>query len=375
MSADPSLVSNEKAPVVTTPDTSRAAVSSDRRTVRIVCCADDAYAAGLAVTLRSAGATLDPRRRLEAVLVDGGISAMNRERIDSTCAAAGIAIEWRPFDADRLGGLPISHHISRTAYFRLMLGELLAERQRVLYLDSDLLIRRDLSRLWDLPLDDAWCAAAVDVGCPAFDARLALPNFRRCGPYLSVFSPIRNYRRLGFTGREPYFNSGLLLIDLDAWRRERIAQRTIECLETHRRFVWCWDQYALNVVLAGHWKRLEPRWNVGSHLYEYPSADAAPIPADEYRRAVTDPAVVHFTTNRKPWHFGVPHPYRDDFYAHLDSTPWANWRPELPPRPLKRWVVDRTAELRRLATVSGRHALLRTLPERREAMVSRRTPR
>ena len=55
-------------------------------------------------------------------------------------------------------------------------------------------------------------------------------------------------------GREqPYFNAGVMLIDLDAWRREDLVGRMLACLRRHRRDVLWWDQYALNVELAGHW--------------------------------------------------------------------------------------------------------------------------
>lgn len=344
-----------------------------REPIHLACCVDDRYVMGLAVTLTSAAQSLNPGCRFIVDLVDGGISPENRERLQETCDSHGVEIVWRSLDDSRLTSLPISHHISKTAYFRILLGELLTDRERVLYLDSDLLIRDDLSQVWRTDLEGAWCAAAADVGCPYFDAYRSLDNVRRAGPYLSVFRPIRNYRQLGFSGRESYFNSGLLLIDLSAWRRESVAQRTIECLEKNRRFVWCWDQYGLNIVLANHWKRLPVRWNVGAHLYEYPNEESLPLPRGECLEAMSDPAIIHFTTNRKPWTPGATHPNCGDFFNVLDQTAWKGWRPGPTPATLKRWVVDRTTELRRVATISGRHALLASLPPREHQLSQRRS--
>lgn len=345
----------------------------ERTAVHVACCADNAYVMGLAVTLTSAAQSLDSQHRLIVDLVDGGISIENRERLIDTCTAQGIELCWRELNDPRLDQLPVSHHISRTAYFRVLLGELLSDRKRVLYLDSDLLIRDDLLELWQTELGESWCAAAADVGCPYFDAYRVLRNIRRAGPYLSVFRPIRNYRQLGFSGQEPYFNSGLLLIDLEAWREEKIAERTLACLEANRRFVWCWDQYGLNVILAHHWKRWPVRWNVGAHLYEYPNDQSLPLPVDECMEALANPAVIHFTTNRKPWTAGATHPHTAEFFEVLDQTRWQGLRPTPSPATLKNWVVDRTTELRRAATISGRHALLASLPPRENVLTQRRS--
>ena len=340
--------------------------------IHVACCVDDRYIMGLAVTLQSAATHLSLGRRLVVDLVDGGVSEANRARLDEAMSNVGVELHWRALESSRLQSLPISHHISTTAYFRVLLGELLAERDRVLYLDCDLLIRGDLSELWETSLDGVSCAAAADVGCPYFDSLKTLKNVRRAGPYLSVFRPIRNYRQLGFDGHEPYFNSGVLLIDLEAWRRERIAERTIECLERNRRHVWCWDQYGLNIVLSGQWRRLPVRWNVGAHLYEYPNEAALPLPIEECKEAIRDPSLVHFTTNRKPWSPGAEHPYLDQFFETLDETPWRGWRPGSPPATLHQWLVDRVTLWRRGATISGRHALLASLPPRTNTLTQLR---
>lgn len=333
-------------------------------TVSIACCADNNYAMGLAVTLASAAIHLHSGARLSVELFDDGISETNRERLERTCERHAIRYRWRYPDLDCLRGLPVSHHISRAAYLRLLLGDSLSEMQRVLYLDSDLLIRDDLSRLFQWSLEGHVCGAITDGGCPVMDAWKGLPNVAQCGPYLSVYRPIRNYRQLGFSPSQPYFNSGVLLIDLDAWRRERIAEQALQCLHDHRRFVWCWDQYALNVVLAHQWLPLPLRWNCGAHLLEYPDAESGPFESHECRAALEAPGIVHFTTDRKPWLFGVVHPYRDEFFATLDQTAWEGWRPTPAPFTLRRWVIGHVARLRKQATISGRKALLRVAPPR-----------
>ncbi|MEZ6107729.1 MAG: hypothetical protein R3B96_16825 [Pirellulaceae bacterium] len=50
--------------------------------------------------------------------------------------------------------------------------------------------------------------------------------------------------------------------------------------------MWCWDQYGLNIVLSGQWRRLPVRWNVGAHLYEYLNEVALPLPIEECKEAI-----------------------------------------------------------------------------------------
>ena len=127
------------------------------------------------------------------------------------------------------------------------------------------------------------------------------------------------------------------MLNLDRWRKESIHEKLLTCLRDNPNYVWCWDQYALNVVFAGQWKSIPAKWNQGAHLFEYPTAQFAPIPSTEFDEAKNNPAIVHFTTEFKPWKHEPFHPNRERFFEELDQTAWAGWRPEKPPFSLKRW--------------------------------------
>jgi lipopolysaccharide biosynthesis glycosyltransferase len=125
----------------------------------------------------------------------------------------------------------------------------------------------------------------------------------------------------------PYFNSGVLLIDLQAWRRLQLTEELIECLHENRGVVVWWDQYALNVVLARRWKLLDPRWNQGSQIYRFPNWRFSNFTKEMFRAIKKAPYVVHFTSPEKPWHPDSRHPFRRGFFHYLDRTDWAGWRP------------------------------------------------
>jgi lipopolysaccharide biosynthesis glycosyltransferase len=296
-----------------------------------MCAADEAYAMPLAVTLRSAGDHLAAGARLTVYLVDLGISESSWTGLKETVADLPLELIRVPYDAGTLRHLQTSHHISHAAYARLLAAEILPSHlSRVIYLDSDLLIQDDLGCLWNAPLEGAWCLAVPDIACPHVDARRADCNFRRSSPFLATICPIRNWRQLELNPQDHYFNSGVLVIDLGAWRRESLGERFLQCLDDHQQHVWCWDQYALNVVLAGRWRALPLRWNLGTHAFEYPNPRHAPMDAGEFESACRAPSAIHFTTEFKPWLYGSRHPRKRDFFQALGTTAWRDWTPQRP---------------------------------------------
>ena len=182
----------------------------------------------------------------------------------------------------------------------------------------------------ELPLDDSMAMAIPDLACPFIDARFANCNFAKSSPYLAALSPVENWRELGLDPAAPYFNSGVMVLNVQRMREERIEIELLDCLKQNERYVWCWDQYALNVVFANHWKPLPLRWNQGAHFFEFPDEQSSPLNSTEFLQAREHPAIVHFTTEWKPWHYGNRHPLKHLFFEQLDQTAWKGWRPERP---------------------------------------------
>ena len=102
------------------------------------------------------------------------------------------------------------------------------------------------------------------------------------------------------------------------------SKKLLACLRDNQKFVWCWDQYALNVVFAGQWSKLPLRWNQGAHAFEFPSLGHSPLEVDQFRQMRENPAVIHFTTEWKPWQYRPFHPLRQTFLDYLDNTAWSN---------------------------------------------------
>ncbi len=308
----------------------------------VVLAADEAFAMALATTLRSVLDNLAPERRLRIFVLDAGLQAETRQRVLRSLPSGRFDLEWLAVDASVLAGLPIPGHVNLVGYYRILIPRVLpADVRRVIYLDSDLIIRADLGRLWDTDLAGQLCLAAQDCSAPYMDSSQALPNYAACAPYLGSCQPVPNFRELGLSSTAPYFNSGVLSIDLDGWRAHDMPRRMLACLEDHRQHVLFWDQYALNVALAGLWGPLDLRWNQGLHFFLYPAWQASPFDRQTFDQARGDPYIVHYTTRYKPWGAYCPHPLRHEFFTHLDRTVWAGWRP---PRLKVIWELVKSQE-------------------------------
>jgi lipopolysaccharide biosynthesis glycosyltransferase len=118
-----------------------------------------------------------------------------------------------------------------------------------------------------------------------------------------------------------YFNSGVMVINLSKWRRDSISlqlhkyiQENISKLEYH-------DQDALNAVLCGKWLPISPKWNQQSVMFKLNCSETS-FTSEEYEEALRAPAVIHYTTSSKPWDYMNEHPYRQDYFDHLQHTGW-----------------------------------------------------
>lgn len=262
----------------------------------VVLVTDEAYSAFAAVACLT---LLESCERPDAVhlhLLHPGVSGRLRERLEELVAARAGHLHLHDI-RPRITRDP-AYRDRSAHFFRLLAPELLPpEINRFLYLDSDLLVYRDIGELLRLDLGDHWIAA--------------------CRDYLGdVATAVQNFESLGLDGAAPYFNSGVMIVDRRSWQRHEVSRRVLECTDRNRRFLDAqghfpqYDQYALNVLLHGRWAMLCQTWNYGVEL------PCRPV------------AIAHFSGHGKPWNGTCAEPYRKDFFAALQRTGWQ--RDELP---------------------------------------------
>ena len=223
------------------------------------------------------------------------------EREGGSVSFLRVSDEW-------LAGLPTFWHVTETMWSRIYLPELLPDVERVLYLDVDTLAVDSLDALWATDIDGSYLAAVTNVFEPWHLGRPA---------------------ELGLPGPEAYFNSGVLLFNLEEMRRDGCTAALREYASVHREELLWPDQDALNVVLGGRRVALHPRWNCMNSVLNFPwSAQVfGPGAVEEARRR---PGIRHFEgpEENKPWHYLCDHDLRELYREHRAQTPWPSYRLE-----------------------------------------------
>lgn len=228
------------------------------------------------------------------------------------------------------------------AFSRLLLAELIPDT-RVIYFDPDIVVQRNFSLIWKLPMDGIPLAAVADEGVSKFGQEFE--RSRQWGFIADDGLPLPNPSDVGMTGEEPYFNTGMMLMNLDEFRTRKSFQKACEITRQHPRHCPLGDQSVLNILARGHWHRLERDDN-----YQVRTRDR--IPDD--RQSVTN---LHFAGGNKPWE--TAYLSEDEYfqrlaaryYSYLDLTPYRNQRPSRTIH-MFRQVKSKTSNLlRRVARV------------------------
>jgi lipopolysaccharide biosynthesis glycosyltransferase len=270
--------------------------------IPVLFCTDRNYWQHLGATLASLLAS-NARHQFRVMVCSIDPDPENETKIRQVALRFGNArVEFINFTPHSSKSFPITGHISLGAYLRLFMAEYVdPSLERILYLDCDLIVRRDIETLWAADIDHYFAAAALE-------------------PYL------HEHEALGFHPGDAYFNSGVMLINLARWRGERLLDRFIDCANQMQPALTYWDQDILNVVLRGQVAFLNPRWNFLA-IYAEMLPHQLQLTRDEFMTIRRNPDIIHFTTKYKPWQY-LPEPqYKRYYWEALSLTPWKGVAP------------------------------------------------
>ncbi|MDI6742495.1 MAG: glycosyltransferase [Smithella sp.] len=200
--------------------------------------------------------------------------------------------------------------LSPATLMKLVLaGHFAGRYEKILYLDCDLTIHGDVSVLFSL--DTAPFALAA---VPSGRILLNLSEHQR--------EVIENHlHQLGMTRPYRFFNTGVLLIDVERWNREKPGEKALEFIRQNTDICSLPDEHALNAVLDGKMAQLSAAWN------------CVPLSRSRSKSAgLYHPVIVHHTGANKPWRrFCYGKGIFPDLTAYkmyrdfLKDTPWPKW--------------------------------------------------
>lgn len=224
----------------------------------------------------------------------------------SVCVIRASARELAKLHGTEGGGMCVA---TPAALLKFSLGELLPDLDKVLYLDGDILVRGDLSALFDIDLGDRLLAAAPDTGV------------------LSFHRPVHEEVAT-------YFNSGVMLMNLARMREEGCRSKLVSAKRSDGERALM-DQDVFNRVCDGRVALLPVRWNClivnlvrafGHGLFSMQdfnrAFDAGYTDLQEFGR---DAAIIHFSSKDKPW-ISPDVPFSREWMEAFGRSPFA-WRP------------------------------------------------
>ncbi|HSW11579.1 MAG TPA: glycosyltransferase [Solimonas sp.] len=289
--------------------------------VTVACVCDSAYAPHAAVLLQTLAASRGEERVEVHLLAGEGLDEATAARLAAYAAELGLGWQRHQLPADI--GFPQVGRYAQAVWSRLYLPQLLPQLDRILYLDVDILVLQSLAPLLATDLGTAWMGVVAHTGAGVAAQLGHLPEL----------------------AQQPYFNSGVLLMDLRRLREVDLLGRARACAQAQAAHLVWPDQDVLNLVCAGQVRYLHPRWNALADLWlePPPRQPVAGYTPEQLDSARASPAVVHFdgSVDVKPWHYRSLHPYRGLYRRARELTPWP---------------------LQRLEGASLKNAVLRRLP-------------
>jgi lipopolysaccharide biosynthesis glycosyltransferase len=268
-------------------------------TVNVVFGSDKGYIAHLAVALCS---LFDNNRdlNLSVYVLNSDIEPSSWAKIQSIAERYGQKLVDLKVSERDLEGLVTTWHFTLATYYRLFIPEKLPF-DRVLYLDVDVVVNGSIAELYNTDFGDTFLAAVRE------------PNFDR-------------YEQLEMSRAANYFNAGMMVINLDKWRKERIKENVIAVVKRKPEAMVFSDQCGINSVVNGRWKQVDPKFNlVHSYAEEDFRGYAGMFPDNVLANARRHPVIIHFSGASKPWHFHRKHPFRHLYWKYRRRTPFRRY--------------------------------------------------
>jgi len=217
-----------------------------------------------------------------------------QKKINRLFKSSNSRLFYTSFDKSLAKNLKNCGHLGLSTYFRLFVPSLLNHCQKLIYLDSDLVVLGDINELNAISIDEFVLAAA---------------------PILSQNQTNYHQQRLGYSNNNGYFNAGVLVINVEKWLKDDILAKTLTFHENCPDRVLYADQDLLNYVLSAdnQWKHLDYDWNMTVENFSDQNDDSLKIDNDTLSRLRDTPKIVHFNGQYKPWHFMYKHPFKSEY--------------------------------------------------------------
>ena len=264
----------------------------------IVVACDNHYMPLLAALIKSIEVNHKSTEHIHFFILDDGIVKRNKAKLVQSVNPDVFTIHWLSMDEVIPEGMNIPYDNSSyplIIHMRMFIPYFIPKQyEKVIYMDVDMIVKDDISKLWNTDLNEFTIGAVIDVRIKEFGNSHA----------------VENYKELGFEASTKYFNTGLLLINTKLWRENDLTPKIFSCIEENRKYANYPDQYGLNVIFASNWLQIDTRWSWS---------------AEEWN---PEASLIHFIW-RKPIYktYMFEKRYQEMFFHYLNLTQWKGFKP------------------------------------------------
>jgi lipopolysaccharide biosynthesis glycosyltransferase len=285
--------------------------------LHLIYAADAKVAMPLAVSLSSVLRRTANDVCLLVYVVDGGMTAIQKKNVERVARRARPGVEtpihWVIPDLEWWGSrrLDFRHsNITEATMYRFGLPWFLPEdAAHAVYLDCDVIAKADVSQLIRHISSSTVAVAVPDYPMPTWGHR-----------YGNTETPAI----LGIDHKKPYFNAGIMGINVQKWREEETTAKAIEFVETYREYLSFFSQDPLNYALYGQWESLPLSWNFQPTCRDTMNRRGLSLKGVfgvDFVSLQREAKLVHFT-GAKPWDQGWTNPERPAFLQELRASRW-----------------------------------------------------
>ncbi|EMF0503620.1 glycosyltransferase family 8 protein [Enterococcus hirae] len=273
-----------------------------RKEIAIVSSCNTKFVPHLAALFVSVLENSDPKVFVRFYVIDDNIDNESKQllRFSVKNSRMNTEVEFLKINKKFFENVVTSDRIPETAYYRIAIPELFRGKnvEPLLYMDCDMITVKDVTPLWDLEFNGAILAAVEDAG---FHQRLEKMEI-----------PAKSTR---------YFNSGLMLINVEKWLEQDITKKVLTFIEENPEKLRFHDQDALNAILHDRWIPLHPKWNAQGYIMAKAKKHPTPQGEKEYEETRKDPSIIHFSGHVKPWSKDFEGPTKKyyDKYANMTA--------------------------------------------------------
>ena len=271
---------------------------SNTDSIKLLATLDEKYLPPLQVLLTSLYIN-NPGEKMELYILHSGIPTRALEAVEKQCIGFGYKMISIQIGSSYFTDAPITKQYPREMYYRLLAPHLLpSDLSRILYLDPDTLVINPVRPLWETKLDGRLFAAAAHMGKTDFINSI-------------------NQVRLGTESN--YFNSGVLLMDLEAGRREIIPQEIYQYAEEHSKELLLPDQDILNAMYGSRILEVEDIiWNYDARNYNTYLLRSGGVSDMDW--VLGNTVILHFCGKSKPWKQGYFHRFGILYKHYMQLT-------------------------------------------------------